>query len=76
MDKLSLFAFEIWNYFNPLSDHMPIYLAINIKQPKSNHEYQFRSYTNNNMGKSNQTLEKFDISDILNKNDANVALIY
>ena len=50
---------------SPLSDHLPIYMSVNLIQPKSEKLNQFRSYNFVNIEKFNEELENFDTAKVL-----------
>ena len=58
---------------NPLSDHLPVYMCVNLSKYDLSKPQQKRSFTPQNITKFNETLQIIDISPILNENNTNSA---
>ena len=58
---------------SPLPDHLPIYMSVNLIQPKSEKLKQFRSNDFVNIEKFNEDLDNFDTAKVLNESNSDLA---
>ena len=58
---------------NPLSDHLSVYMCLNLNKQNLYRPLQKRSFTPQNITKFNKMLENIDINAILNETNTNLA---
>ena len=58
---------------NPISDHLPIYLAMGIKDSRKDFFIEKRNFSDKNIEKFNNSLSKMHIFDILQQKSTNAA---